>query len=75
MWQLPNDEEFVRRLERGTVGFRLTPTRVVGKRKLSQNRPAETVDHIVDMLRAEGPHANPALATEMARARAARPDA
>ncbi len=72
MWQLPNDEEFVRRLERGTVGFRLTPSRVVGKRKLSQNRPAETVDHIVDMLRAEGPHANPALAAEMARARAAR---
>lgn len=72
MWQLPNDEEFVRRLERGTVGFRLIPSRVVGKRKLSQNRPAETVDHIVDMLRAQGPHANPALAAEMARARAAR---
>ncbi|WP_159499992.1 FMN-binding negative transcriptional regulator [Microbacterium sp. 18062] len=72
MWHAPNDEAFVERLEKGTVGFRLTPTRVVAKRKLSQNRPAETVDHIVDMLRAEGPHANPVLADEMARARAAR---
>jgi transcriptional regulator len=72
LWQRPNDETFVHRLEKGTVGFRLTPTRVVAKRKLSQNRPAETVDHIVDMLRADGPHPNPALADEMARARAAR---
>jgi transcriptional regulator len=72
MWAPPNDADFVERLERGTTGFRLTPTRVVGKRKLSQNRPGETVDHIVEMLRAEGPHANPALADEMARARAAR---
>jgi transcriptional regulator len=72
LWERPNDEVFVQRLEKGTVGFRLTPTRVVAKRKLSQNRPVETVDHIVDMLRADGPHPNPALADEMARARAAR---
>lgn len=72
LWERPNDEAFVQRLERGTVGFRLTPSRVIAKRKLSQNRPAETVDHIVDMLRADGPHPNPALADEMARARAAR---
>lgn len=74
LWERPNDEDFVRRLEKGTVGFRLTPTRVVAKRKLSQNRPAETVDHIVEMLRADGPHPNPALADEMARARPARRD-
>ena len=72
MWQAPNDAAFVERLEKGTVGFRLTPDRVVGKRKLSQNRPAETVDRIIDILRADGPHANPPLADEMARARAAR---
>jgi transcriptional regulator len=75
MWERPNDEEFVRRLERGTVGFRLTPTSVVAKRKLSQNRPPQIVDHIVDMLRSEGPHSNPALADEMARARRGRPEA
>lgn len=68
LWERPNDDAFVGRLEKGTVGFRLTPTRVVAKRKLSQNRPAETVDHIIDMLRGDGPHPNPALADEMARA-------
>lgn len=75
MWESPNDPAFVEKLERGTVGFRLTPSRVTAKRKLSQNRPAGTVDHIVEMLSAPGPHHNPALADEMARARAARPNA
>ncbi|MDR6198274.1 putative FMN-binding regulatory protein PaiB [Microbacterium sp. SORGH_AS428] len=75
MWERPNDADFVHRLERGTVGFRLTPSSVVAKRKLSQNRPAEVVDHIVDMLRADGPHSNLALADEMARARRARREA
>ncbi|MGR9875568.1 hypothetical protein ACUOHQ_25590, partial [Escherichia coli] len=54
-----------------TVGFRLTPSRVVGKRKLSQNRPAEVVDTIIEGL-ADGPDANPALAAEMQRAADAR---
>src|SRR5688500_16001094 len=47
MWAPPNDPDYVRRLERGTVGFRLTPTRIVGKRKLSQNRPDEVVENII----------------------------
>ena len=34
----PNDPAFLARLASGTVGFRLTPTKVVAKRKLSQNR-------------------------------------
>ncbi|AUG29717.1 MULTISPECIES: FMN-binding negative transcriptional regulator [Microbacterium] len=72
MWQPPNDEEYVRRLERGTVGFRLTPTRVVAKRKLSQNRPDETVDEIVVQLEAgNSPYADQRLAGEMRRAHAA----
>jgi transcriptional regulator len=68
LWQLPNDEEFVRRLERGTVGFRLTPTRIVAKRKLSQNKPDEVVDTIVDELEAGTPYADPRLPAEMRRA-------
>ena len=68
MWQPPNDEDFIRRLERGTVGFRLTPTKVVAKRKLSQNRPDETVDEIVEQLEAGSPYADPRLAGEMRRA-------
>lgn len=68
LWELPNDEEFVRRLERGTVGFRLTPTRVVAKRKLSQNKTDDVVDTIIDELQSGTPYADPRLPFEMRRA-------
>jgi transcriptional regulator len=68
LWERPNDAAYVERLERGTVGFRLTPTRMVAKRKLSQNKSAEVVETIIAELSADGPHANAALATEMRRA-------
>jgi len=68
MWTPPNDPEFVRRLERGTVGFRLTPTKVVAKRKLSQNKSPEVVETILAELSGDGPYANPSLVTEMRRA-------
>ncbi|MBO3664059.1 FMN-binding negative transcriptional regulator [Microbacterium stercoris] len=67
MWERPNDPDFVHRLERGTVGFRLTPTRVEAKRKLSQNRPDEVVETIIAELDGSGPHRNPRLAAEMRR--------
>lgn len=73
MWERPNDEAFVRRLAAGTVGFRLTPTRVVAKRKLSQNKDADTVERIIAELQDGGEYANPALAAEMRRAQDARP--
>lgn len=72
MWEPPNDPAFIERLERGTVGFRLTPSRVVAKRKLSQNRPSEVVETIIAELDSTGAHANPALAAEMRRAHTAR---
>ena len=72
MWQAPNDPAFVERLERGTVGFRLTPTKVVAKRKLSQNKTLEVIETVIAQLSTEGPHANPALAAEMRRAEDAR---
>lgn len=68
MWTLPNDEGFVHRLAAGTVGFRLTPTKVVAKRKLSQNKPLETVDEILVALEGSGEYANADLAAEMRRA-------
>ncbi|WP_457098467.1 FMN-binding negative transcriptional regulator [Microbacterium sp. P5_E9] len=71
MWEPPNDPAYIERLERGTVGFRLTPTKVVAKRKLSQNRPVEVVDTIITELSGDGPFANPALAAEMRRAHTA----
>ncbi|MGO2048965.1 MAG: FMN-binding negative transcriptional regulator [Microbacterium sp.] len=73
MWERPNDDAFVRRLAAGTVGFRLTPTRVVAKRKLSQNKDAATVESVIAELQGDGVYANPALADEMRRAQDARP--
>lgn len=72
MWERPNDAAFVERLERGTVGFRLTPTRVVAKRKLSQNKPVEVVEDVIVELSGDGPYAQPELAAEMQRALDAR---
>lgn len=72
MRERPNDAAFVERLERGTVGFRLTPTRVVAKRKLSQNKTEEVVETVIAELSGDGPYANPGLAAEMRRAADAR---
>ncbi len=68
MWQPPNDPAYVERLERGTVGFRMTPTKVVAKRKLSQNKPPEVAETILAELSAAGPFADSRLAEEMRRA-------
>lgn len=69
MWEPPNDPEYVRRLERGTVGFRLTPTRVVAKRKLSQNKSDAVVDTIIAELDKDtARYRDPRLAQEMRRA-------
>ena len=68
MWRPPNTPEFVEKLAKGTVGFRLTPTRVVAKRKLSQNKPAEVVESVIAELSGTGPYAQPELAAEMRRA-------
>lgn len=73
MWERPNDEAFVQRLAAGTVGFRLTPTRVVAKRKLSQNKDAATVENVIAELQGDGVYAHAALAAEMRRAQDARP--
>ena len=72
MWERPNDPEFVQRLERGTIGFRLTPARVVAKRKLSQNKTPDVVETVIAELSGDGPYRNPALAEEMQRAYDAR---
>lgn len=68
MWERPNDPAYIEKLERGTVGFRLTPTKVVAKRKLSQNKTAEVVETIIAELSGHGPYAQPELAAEMRRA-------
>ena len=72
MWTPPNDEAFVRRLEAGTIGFRLTPTRVVAKRKLSQNKPDDVVENVILELDRDERFPNVELVAEMRRAHEAR---
>jgi transcriptional regulator len=73
----PENAAYASRIMTGTVGFRLTPTRIVAKNKMSQNRPEETVDTIIGELEGSGPYASAALASEMRRVhtrlRASRP--
>ena len=61
----PEDAANAQRVRRGTVGLRLTPTRVVAKQKMSQNRPPEIVETILAELEGQGPYASPGLAREM----------
>lgn len=56
---------YAARVAAGTVGFRLTVTRLVAKSKLSQNKPVETTLRILAELDGDGPYASPALAAEM----------
>jgi transcriptional regulator len=55
------------RIATGTVGLRIPIRRFVAKNKMSQNKPAETVDRIIGELEGDGPYASPALAAEMRR--------
>ena len=58
---------YAERIVAGTVGFRLRVTRFTAKNKMSQNKPAETVDRIITELDGTGPYASAALAAEMRR--------
>jgi transcriptional regulator len=61
--------DYAARIVSGTVGFRLRVTRVTAKEKMSQNKPAETVERIITELEGSGPYASAALAARMRRAR------
>ncbi|MFJ8893549.1 FMN-binding negative transcriptional regulator [Leifsonia sp. NPDC102414] len=63
----PADAAYAQRISSGTVGMRLTPTKIVAKSKLSQNKPAETVDRIIGELEGDGVYASRDLAAEMRR--------
>jgi len=54
-----------RRDSRGTIGLRLVPTRIVAKRKMSQNKSSEIVETVLGELEGDGPYASPELAREM----------
>lgn len=61
----PADAQYAERIVSGTVGLRLTPTRVVAKQKMSQNRPDHIVDAILGELGGDGPYASAGLLREM----------
>ena len=65
LYATPEDAENARRDSRGTVGLRLVPTRIVAKRKMSQNHSPEIVSSVIGELEGDGPYANRPLAREM----------
>ncbi|MGI5490276.1 FMN-binding negative transcriptional regulator [Microtetraspora malaysiensis] len=64
-FRLADVSEYSRRIAPGTTGFRLVPARVVGKAKLSQDKPAEVVERVIRALDTDAVHQNPALAAAM----------
>lgn len=65
---LDDDEEYARRVAKGTVGLRIRVTRIDARLKLSQNKPAEVRETIIGALEGDGPYAHPGLAEEMRQA-------
>lgn len=58
--------DYAARIVHGTVGFRMRVTRFEAKEKMSQDKPAEVIDRVIDALGRPGPYRNPALADRMA---------
>lgn len=63
----PENAAYAERISAGTVGFRMRVERFVAKDKMSQNKPADTVERIIDGLETDDHYANPALVAEMRR--------
>ena len=63
------DRDWAAPVARGTVGLRIPVTRQDVKAKLSQDKDPESVQNVIDHLRAPGPYSHPALAADMERAR------
>jgi len=64
---LDYDEEYARRVAKGTVGLRIRVERIDARLKLSQNKPAEVRETIIAALDGDGAYAHPGLAEEMRR--------
>lgn len=62
---LAYNQEYARRVARGTVGLRIRVTRMDARLKLSQNKSPEVRETIIDALRGDGAYAHRGLADEM----------
>jgi transcriptional regulator len=61
------DQEWGRQVAKGTVGLRISVTRFVCKRKLSQDKDDLSRRRVIAKLREPGPYEHPGLADEMER--------
>lgn len=66
-WSLAGVDDYARRIAAGVTAFRLVPSRVVAKAKLSQDKSQDIIGRVVQRLDEPGAYANPALAGEMRR--------
>jgi transcriptional regulator len=57
--------QYAERIVHGTVGFRMRVTRFTAKDKMSQDKPQEAFERIVEQLEQPGPYRNPELAQRM----------
>lgn len=64
-WQLDSVREYADSLRPWVTGFRLTPTRLVTKAKLSQDKPHEVVSQLLAAFHSDGEYANEPLAAAM----------
>jgi len=63
------DQDYGRRVAKGTVGLRIPIDRFVLKVKMSQDKTAESIQNVIDQLNGPGPYRHPALAADMERTR------
>lgn len=66
-WRLTSVPQYARRIAPHTTGFRLRPDRVVGKRKLSQDKPLDVALRVATVLDGDDVHHNTELAAAMRR--------
>ncbi|WP_293697594.1 FMN-binding negative transcriptional regulator [uncultured Agrococcus sp.] len=64
---LEDNAEYGRKIFSGTAGFRMVVDRFEARAKLSQNKPDDIVDRVIDQLDGDGPWRQPRLADEMRR--------
>lgn len=64
-WDLRTVDAYAQSLRPHVTGFRLRPSRVVTKAKLSQDKPREVVQRVIAGFAEDGEYANPALARAM----------
>jgi len=64
-WKMPGDSDFVERLLRQIVGFRIEITRLEGKWKLNQNQPEERREKVVLALQKQPDEDSQAIAAIM----------